>query len=112
MPDARLEQLTDFTFAYAGGPRFYVGFATVPRTASGSGVGGESASGTFFTVFARSATGSGAGSEFASGNFFTVSRVLLRVLVLVLKQHRASTFVSVPLLVLVSVRVRLRTPRF
>ena len=72
MPDARLEQLTDFTFAYAGGPRFYVGFATVPRTASGSGVGSESASGNFFTVFPRTATGSGAGTETASGQYIRV----------------------------------------
>ena len=64
MPDARLEQLTDFTFAYAGGPRFYVGFATVPRTASGSGVGSESASGQYFRV--RTASGSGVGSGSAS----------------------------------------------
>lgn len=64
MPDARLEQLTDFTFAYVGGPRFYVGFATVPRTASGSGVGSESASSQYFRV--RTATGSGTGSGSAS----------------------------------------------
>ena len=61
MSDPRLDQLTDFTFAFTDGPRFYVGFETLPRTASGSGVGSETAS-RRITAF-RTATGSGVGTS-------------------------------------------------
>lgn len=80
MSDPRLDQLTDFTFAYTGGPRFFAGFETLVRTASASGLGSESASGdyirariasgagvgggsaTFTEILPRTATGSGAGT--------------------------------------------------
>lgn len=61
MSDPRLDQLTDFTFAFTDGPRFYVGFETLPRTASGSGVGSETAS--RLIVSPRTATGSGVGAS-------------------------------------------------
>ncbi|HEY7822175.1 MAG TPA: hypothetical protein VIG24_05055, partial [Acidimicrobiia bacterium] len=67
MSDPRLDQLTDFTFAYAGGPRFYAGFETLVRTASASGLGSESADGISFTVFTATASSSGSGTETASG---------------------------------------------
>jgi hypothetical protein len=62
MSDPRLDQLTDFTFAYAGGPRFYVGFETLVRTASASGLGSESASGAYIRARTASAAGTGGGS--------------------------------------------------
>jgi len=62
--DPRLDQLTDFTFAYTGGPRFYAGFETLVRTASASGLGSESAVGDF--IRARTATGSAVGSGTAT----------------------------------------------
>lgn len=57
MSDPRLDQLTDFTFAYAGGPRFYVGFETLARTASAAGSGSQTADGDY--IRARTATGVG-----------------------------------------------------
>jgi hypothetical protein len=62
--DPRLDQLTDFTFAYTGGPRFYVGFETLVRTASASGLGSESA--TRFVISFRSGSASAVGSGSAS----------------------------------------------
>ena len=64
MSDARLDQLTDFTFAFAGGPRFYVGFETLARTASAAGLGSETADGVH--VAPRTATGAGTGGGSAS----------------------------------------------
>ena len=64
MSDPRLDQLTDFTFAFTGGPRFFAGFETLVRTASASGLGSESAIGV--RVVPRTATGSGVGGGSAS----------------------------------------------
>lgn len=64
MSDARLDQLTDFTFAFAGGPRFYVGFETLARTASAAGLGSQTATGAY--TRARSATGAGVGGGSAT----------------------------------------------
>jgi len=64
MSDPRLDQLTDFTFAFTGGPRFYAGFETLARTASASGLGSQSATGGYIRV--RTATGSGTGGGSAS----------------------------------------------
>lgn len=64
MSDPRLDQLTDFTFAYTGGPRFYAGFETLVRTASASGLGSESASGAY--IRARTASGAGVGGGSAT----------------------------------------------
>jgi len=68
--DPRLDQLTDFTFAYAGGPRFYAGFETLVRTASASGLGSESA--VRLVVAFRTASDSSVGSS-------ATSRVLVAV---------------------------------
>lgn len=64
MSDPRLDQLTDFTFAFTGGPRFYAGFETLARTASASGLGSQSATGGYIRV--RTATGAGTGGGSAS----------------------------------------------
>jgi hypothetical protein len=64
MSDPRLDQLTDFTFAYTGGPRFFAGFETLVRTASASGLGSESASGDY--IRARTASGAGVGGGSAT----------------------------------------------
>lgn len=64
MSDPRLDQLTDFTFAFTDGPRFYVGFETLPRTASGSGAGSETA--VRLVISVRTASGSGAGTSSAT----------------------------------------------
>lgn len=71
MSDARLDQLTDFTFAFAGGPRFYVGFETLLRSASAAGVGSESASGQY--IRARTADGAG-----TSGGSAQYTEILIR----------------------------------
>lgn len=60
----RLGGLTDFSFPYRFGGRFYLGFATVQRTATGSGQGAESALRLIKRL--RTATGSGQGTETAS----------------------------------------------
>ena len=85
MSDPRLDQLTDFTFAYTSGPKFYVGFETLTATGVGSGSGSSSVStvrktfitasgsgaGTSSSAYVRivlvSATGSGVGSSSATG---------------------------------------------
>jgi hypothetical protein len=53
----RLGAVTDFSFPFLNGGRFYLGPAYYLRTASGSGVGSQSA--TSIHVVVRSATGSG-----------------------------------------------------
>lgn len=61
----RLGYLTDFTFGFKnGGGRFYLGPANYYVTASGSGIGSESA--TFIRGLVRSATGSGFAGESTS----------------------------------------------
>jgi len=61
----RLGYLTDFTFGFKnGGGRFYLGPANYYVTASGSGLGTESA--TFIRGLVRSATGSGSAGESTS----------------------------------------------
>lgn len=57
--------LIDFTTAFTGGPRFFVGFATFARTATGGGQGIQSATG--LHIAPRTATGSGLGAESATG---------------------------------------------
>ena len=65
MTDTRLEQLTDFTFAFTDGPRFYVGFETLAGTGVGSGAGSSSSS--VLRVAVGTAVGSGAGSATSIG---------------------------------------------
>lgn len=62
----RLSQLTDFSFPYRFGGRFYLGFATVQRSAFGSGVGTETATG--FKSKTSTATGSGVGAAVVVGS--------------------------------------------
>ncbi len=64
-PQQRLSQLTDFSFPYRFGGRFYLGVRatlTVTATASGQGTASSSAS----VLRQRQATGSGTGSEQAN----------------------------------------------
>ena len=60
----RLSQLTDFSFPYRFGGRFYLGFATVARTGTASGVGTSTATG--LRSKSSVATGSGVGSSSVS----------------------------------------------
>ena len=66
----RLGQLTDFTFPYRFGGRYYLGFATVTRTATGSGVGTQTASG--FKSKSSEATGLGLGGSSATSALIPV----------------------------------------
>ena len=61
----RLGGLTDYSFPYLGGGRYYLGHAYYLRTATGSGAGSQSASG--FLTRARMGTGSGVGTEVGTG---------------------------------------------
>jgi len=60
----RLSGLSDFSFPYLGGGRFYLGHAYYLRTASGSGTGSQLATGV--VTRARTATGSGSAGESAT----------------------------------------------
>ena len=60
----RLGALTDFSFPYLTGGRFYLGAATVQRTATGSGTGTQSAARLIKRL--RTATGSGTGTQTAA----------------------------------------------
>lgn len=60
----RLSGLTDFSFPYRFGGRFYLGLAIVQRTATGSGVGTQSATG--LKSKSSVATGSGLGGGSAT----------------------------------------------
>ena len=57
----RLSQLTDFSFPFRNGGRFYLGLAVVQRTATGSGIGTATAIG--LRSKSSEATGSGTGSQ-------------------------------------------------
>jgi hypothetical protein len=61
----RLSQLSDFSFGFTGGGgRFYLGFATIKTTATGSGTGTQTAARTITRQ--RTASGSGTGTQTAS----------------------------------------------
>ena len=60
----RLSKLTDFSFPYRFGGAYYLGFAKVSRTATGSGTGTQTATG--FKSKTSIATGSGAGTGAAT----------------------------------------------
>lgn len=66
----RLSQLTDFSFPYRFGGRFYLGFATVQRTATASGSGSSTATG--LRSKSSIATASGTGSSSATGRLTPV----------------------------------------
>jgi hypothetical protein len=57
----RLIQLTDFSFPFKNGGRFYLGFAVVQQSGTGSGLGTQIASG--FKSKSSTATGSGTGTS-------------------------------------------------
>ena len=61
----RLGGLTDFSFPYLDGGRFYVGAPLKQRAATGSGSSASTATGV--STRARTATGSGAGTQSATG---------------------------------------------
>ena len=61
----RLGGLTDYSFPYLNGGRFYVGAPLKQRAATGSGTGASTASG--ISTRARMATGSGTGTQSATG---------------------------------------------
>lgn len=60
----RLGALTDFSFPFLNGGRFYIGPAYIPRTATASGAGSESASG--LHISPRTAIGDGFAGESTS----------------------------------------------
>jgi len=68
----RLTGLTDYSFPYLTGGRYYLGPAVYARTATGSGVGTETATRLVITI--RTATGSGTAGESTS----TTKEVLAR----------------------------------
>ena len=61
----RLGGLSDYSFPYLNGGRFYVGAPLKQRAATGSGTGASTSSG--FATRARMATGSGTGTQSATG---------------------------------------------
>ena len=66
----RLGALTDFSFPYRFGGRFYLGFATVQRTATASGTGSSTATG--LRSKSSIATASGTGTSSATGRLTPV----------------------------------------
>ena len=68
----RLTGLTDYSFPYLTGGRYYLGPAVYARTATGSGLGTETA--TKLLIVIRTATGSGTAGESTS----TIKEILAR----------------------------------